>query len=251
MSMTKTQGEASLDVAAANDHLEALDAQEVVRWAHETFGEGLILSSSFGAQSAVMLHLVTRVVPGIPVVWIDTGYLFPETYKFAAALEERLGLNLRVYQPEVTPARFEALHGRVWESGGEGLDAYHRVFKVEPMQRALRELGATAWFAGLRAEQSASRSSLGTLGEQDGVYKVHPILKWSTRQVHAYLKEHDLPYHPLVDQGYASIGDVHSTRPITAGEDERAGRFGGLKQECGIHLPSSAEESASRDASGL
>lgn len=251
MSATNTSAAATLDLAATNDRLEALAAPEVVTWASERFGDGLIMSSSFGAQAAVMLHLVTRVVPEIPVVWLDTGYLFPETYRFAAELTDRLGLNVKVFNPEITPARFEALHGKVWEEGGEGLDAYHRVFKVEPMQRALRELGATAWLAGLRKGQSESRAHLRPLALQDGIVKVHPILGWSTKQVHEYLKEHDLPYHPLVEQGYASIGDVHSTRPITAGEDERAGRFGGLKQECGIHLPSSAEEAESRDASGL
>ncbi|WP_428386507.1 phosphoadenylyl-sulfate reductase [Mucisphaera sp.] len=256
MSQTMTQPEnaqttATFDLAAENPRVEAMSAEQIVAWAGERFGDGLILSSSFGAQSAVMLHLVTRVLPDIPVVWIDTGYLFPETYTFAQELTDRLKLNLKVYGPAMTPARFEALHGKTWEQGVEGLDAYHKVFKVEPMQRALRELGATAWFAGLRAEQSDTRKSLATLGEQDGIIKVHPILRWTTKQVHDYLTDHDLPYHPLYEKGYASIGDVHSTRPITAGEDERAGRFGGLKQECGIHIPESAEEAASRDASGL
>lgn len=245
----ETGGELDLDVANAG--LEGKSAEAIVRWAGERFGRGLVLSSSFGAQSAVMLHLVTRVLPEIPVVWVDTGYLFPETYRFAAELTERLGLNLKVYSPAMTPARFEAVHGKTWEEGVEGLDAYHEVFKVEPMRRALRELGATAWFAGLRAKQSDTRASLRALGAQDGVVKVHPILSWTTKQVHDYLTDHDLPYHPLVEQGYASIGDVHSTRPITAGEDERAGRFGGLKQECGIHLPTTREEAESRDASGL
>src|SRR5690606_23489534 len=108
-----------------------------------------------------------------------------------------------------------------------------------------------AWLAGLRKGQTEHRKHLRHVELQGDTYKVHPILTWTTKAVHEYLKRHDLPYHPLHEQGYASIGDWHSTRPVGAGEDERAGRFGGLKQECGLHLPKSPEENASREASGL
>jgi phosphoadenosine phosphosulfate reductase len=243
--------DATPDLDRVNAQLADADAAAIVRWAADQFGQGLILTSSFGAQSAVMLHLATRVVPDIPVVLIDTGYLFPETYVFIEQLTQRLKLNLKVYQAPITPARQEALHGRLWEQGVEGLKKYHLINKIEPMQRALRELNVTAWLAGLQARQTDHRAALRTVEIQDGRYKVHPILRWTGKDVHEYLKAHDLPYHPLYEKGYPSIGDTHSTRPITAGEDERAGRFGGLKQECGLHLPTSAEEAASRDASGL
>lgn len=249
--LANPQTDARLDLEQVNARLADADAAAIVRWAAERFGRGLILTSSFGAQSAVMLHLATRVVPDIPVVLIDTGYLFPETYQFIEQLTDRLKLNLKVYQPAMTPARQEALFGRLWDNGVEGLDKYHQINKIEPMQRALGELNVTAWLAGLQARQTDHRAALRTVEVQDGRYKVHPILRWSGRDVHEYLKAHDLPYHPLYEKGYASIGDTHSTRPIAAGEDERAGRFGGLKQECGLHLPTTAEESASRDASGL
>jgi phosphoadenosine phosphosulfate reductase len=248
---TKPHPAAPLDLDKVNADLADADAAAIVRWAADSFGRGLILTSSFGAQSAVMLHLVTRVVPDIPVVLIDTGYLFPETYQFVEQLTDRLKLNLKVYQPAITPARQEALFGRLWENGVEGLKKYHQINKIEPMQRALRELNVTAWLAGLRARQTEHRAALRTVEIQDGRYKVHPILRWSGKDVYEYLKAHDLPHHPLYEKGYPSIGDTHSTRPITAGEDERAGRFSGLKQECGLHLPATAEESASRDASGL
>ncbi len=231
--------------ARARGELEDADARRVVRWAADAFGDGLVLSTSFGIQAAVMLHLVTREVPDIPVIWVDTGYLPPETYRFAEELRERLRLDLKVYQPELSPARMEALHGRLWEPRGgeaaaqdlERLDRYDRLRKVEPMQRALRELGATAWLSGLRADQTRQRAALPRIGEQDGRAKILPILDWTARDVHRYLKRHDLPYHPLFEKGYATVGDWHSSRPVTA-EDrhERETRFRGLKQECGLHL---------------
>jgi phosphoadenosine phosphosulfate reductase len=193
-----------------------------------------------------------QVAPGIPVILIDTGFLFPETYRFADELTQRLKLNLKVYQSPISPARMVALHGPLWEQGREGLDKYDRMRKVEPMQRALKELDAAAWLAGLRSQQTDHRKTLATVGLQNGIYKVHPILRWTTKDVHAYLKKHDLPYHPLYEKGYPSIGDWHSTRAIT-GEDahERETRFRGLKQECGLHLPASEAEDASRESSGL
>ncbi|MFP4144374.1 MAG: phosphoadenylyl-sulfate reductase [Phycisphaeraceae bacterium] len=240
-----------LDLDAVNARLEGADAMCVFEWAAERFGDRLVMTSSFGAQSAVMLHLATRAKPDIPVIFIDTGYLFPETYRFAMDLTERLGLNLQVYRPQMTTGWLEALHGRLWEQGREGLEKYHRIVKVEPMQRALEELDVAAWAAGLRGQQTRHRASLRRVEMQGGRYKIHPILTWSTRDVHAYLEKHDLPYHPLYEQGYASIGDVHSTLPVTAGEDERSGRFGGHAQECGLHLPTTREEDQSRESSGL
>ncbi len=240
-----------LDLASVNHDLADADAERVVRWAADTFGAGLVLTSSFGTQAAVMLHLATRVVPDLPVIFIDTGYLFPETYTFAESLTKRLGLNLKVYQPLLSPARYEALHGRQWEQGEQGLTQYNQARKVEPMQRALRELGATAWLAGLRSQQTDHRASLRPIEVQDGVYKAHPILKWTAQDVHNYLTQHGLPYHPLYEQGYRSIGDTHSTETVGDDAHERSGRFHGLKQECGLHLPETVEEDLSRGSSGL
>ncbi len=248
---TASPARRELSLDSTNRELADADATRIIAWAAETFGCGLAMTSSFGAQAAVSLHLVTQVVPGIAVIAIDTGYWFPETYRFMDELAARLKLNLKVYHPAITAARQEATYGRLWEQGVEGLDRYHRINKIEPMQRALRELGVTAWIAGLRAQQTGHRAKLRTVETQDGIYKVHPILRWTTKEVHEYLKKHGLPYHPLYEKGYKSIGDVHSTRPITAGMDERDGRFGGLKQECGLHIPTTPAENQSREASGL
>lgn len=214
-------------------------ATDVVRWLTQRFSGRLVLSSSFGADSAVMLHLVTQVLPTIPVLMIDTGYLFPETYRFAEQLRERLNLNLVVRSARCSAARQEALYGRLWEQGDAGLKRYLSLNKVEPMKQALQELGAEAWIAGVRAAQTEHRQGLRKLDWQDGRIKAHPILDWSDEQVDAYLREHDLPRHPLYAQGFRSIGDWHSTRPVSEGEDQRAGRLLGEGQECGLHVSSS------------
>jgi phosphoadenosine phosphosulfate reductase len=225
----------AVDLTAVNGQLSRAAAEERIAWAAGRFGDGLVLSSSFGAQAAVMLSLATRVVPGIPVVLIDTGFLFPETYRFADQLASVLKLNLKVYRPELSAAWIEARHGRLWEQGLEGLEAYNRLAKIEPMQRALAELGARAWLAGLRRSQASTREGLPVVGLQDGRVKIHPIVDWTDRDVHAYLSKHGLPYHPLWNEGYLSIGDVHTSRPVSSGLAAEDTRFFGLKRECGIH----------------
>lgn len=243
----------SFDVDETNQRLENSDATQIVQWAVDQFGEGLVLTTSFGIQSAVMLHLVTQVVPDIPVVWVDTGYLPAKTYLFAEELTQRLNLNLKVYQSSISPARMEALHGRLWaQNDVESLNRYDQIRKVEPMQQALEELKATAWLTGLRSDQTEHRKTLDFVSLQGAIYKVLPILNWTSKAVYEYLVAHDLPYHPMFDEGYVTVGDWHSSRPLMAtDENERDTRFKGLKQECGIHLPQNLEESASFNSSSL
>jgi len=224
-------------LAEAVEELETAGAVERVRWALREFPDRLVMTTSFGIQSAVMLHLVTRIAPALPVIFIDTGYLFPETYRFAQQLTERLSLNLKTYNPAMTAARQEALFGRQWEMGIDGLKRYHLINKVEPMDRAMRELGATAWLAGLRRTQGSTRERLKVVQTQNRVTKIHPIVDWDNRRVHRYLTEHDLPYHPLWEQGYVSVGDTHSTSRLEPGMTEEQTRFGGLTRECGLHEP--------------
>ncbi|MEI7037031.1 phosphoadenylyl-sulfate reductase [Fulvimonas yonginensis] len=222
-------------LAEINARLARLDAADRVAWALEHVPGEHVLSSSFGAQAAVSLHLVTRQRPRIPVVLIDTGYLFPETYRFADELAERLALNLVVYQAPLSPAWMEARHGRLWEQGVEGIDRYNRMRKVEPMQRALAELGAVGWFAGLRRSQARTRAAVEFAERRNGRWKFHPLADWSDRDVGLYLKRHGLPYHPLWKQGYTSIGDVHTSHRWEPGMAPEDTRFFGLKRECGLH----------------
>lgn len=225
----------SQTLATLNQWLGSLSAAERVEWAMANLPGVHALSSSFGAQSAVALHLCTRVKADLPVILVDTGYLFAETYRFVDALSERLALNLKVYRPQLDTAWMEARYGRLWEAGVDGLARYNALRKVEPMQRALKELDVQCWFAGLRRSQARSRQQLDYLVRRDGRWKLHPIADWSDRDVWKYLQAHDLPYHPLWHEGYVSIGDVHTTRPLEAGMSAEDTRFFGLKRECGLH----------------
>ncbi|QHM72226.1 phosphoadenylyl-sulfate reductase [Mixta intestinalis] len=222
-------------LAAVNTQLEALSAEDRVIWALENLPGEFVLSSSFGIQAAVSLHLVTRQKPDIPVILTDTGYLFPETYRFIDELTEKLDLNLHVFRAAQSPAWQEARYGKLWEQGVEGIERYNEINKVEPMNRALQTLGAQSWFAGLRREQSGSRAHLPVLAIQRGVFKILPIIDWDNRQVYHYLQQHGLHYHPLWEEGYLSVGDTHTTRKWEPGMAEEETRFFGLKRECGLH----------------
>ncbi|MBW2159461.1 MAG: phosphoadenylyl-sulfate reductase [Deltaproteobacteria bacterium] len=239
------------DLDQQNRALGASTPEELIEWASERFGEKLIASTSFGATSAVMLHLVHRLAPRTRIICVDTGYLFAETYQFAEELIKRLDLDVRFYAAQMSPARQEALYGKLWEQGEEGVKRYLQINKVEPMQRAIRELGAEGWIAGLRSEQTEHRAGLRRIDRQDGRLKIHPILHWTGEQIASYMERYDLPYHPMFEQGYRSIGDHHSTIPTTADMDPRDGRILGKTRECGLHLPLTEEENQSLKSSGL
>ncbi|MBU2883650.1 phosphoadenylyl-sulfate reductase [Psychrosphaera sp. B3R10] len=229
------------DLAQINRDLSSLNAEKRVEWALENLPQQAMLSSSFGIQSAVMLHLVTQQMPDIPVVLTDTGYLFPETYQFIDQLAERLNLNLQIYRSDLSPAWQEARFGKLWEKGASGIKQYNQMNKVEPMRRALQELNVNTWFSGIRQGQSQSRAEKPVAeysfirGESQPVVKLHPILEWTNRDIYQYLQKHDLPYHPLWEEGYVSVGDMQTTQKLEAGMTEEETRFFGLTRECGLH----------------
>lgn len=231
-----TAAESAQSLRELNRWLAMRSAEERVAWALENTAGSHALSSSFGAQAAASLHLVSRQKPDIPVILIDTGYLFPETYRFADELTERLKLNLKVFRPLVSRAWMEARHGRLWEQGLVGIEQYNNLRKVEPMRRALAELDVGTWFTGLRRSQASSRANAPVVEWRGARLKVNPIADWTDREVWQYLKQHDLPYHPLWEQGYVSIGDFHTTTRWEPGMREEDTRFFGLKRECGLHL---------------
>jgi len=232
-----------IHLAAARSSLELLDAPARLAWALETFGEGLALTSSFGIQSAVLLHMVSELNQatggaGIPVVWVDTGYLPAETYHYVDQLCGLLTINLQVAQSEISPARMEARHGRLWESGLlEDLHLYNRIRKVDPLDGALRRLGVTCWASGVRGAQTGHRRGMQALDPVRGAWSLRPLLAWSNRDIYYYMERHGLPQHPLFEQGYSTVGDWHTSAPDDGSQSGRATRFGGLKEECGIHLP--------------
>jgi phosphoadenosine phosphosulfate reductase len=233
-----TSGSEPVDEVALreiNESFESFSTEERVEQALELLPGAHVLTSSFGAQAAVMLHLVNRVIPKIPVVLLDTGYLFPETYRFIDELTERLKLNLKVFRSEASPAWQESRFGKLWDQGLPGIEQYNKINKQEPLDRALRDLGAETWFAGLRRVQSKTRAQIAPLEFSRGRYKVHPLFDWTDHDVGRYLTKHRLPYHPLWDKGYLSIGDWHTTRSLAEVDSMEELRFFGLKRECGLH----------------
>jgi phosphoadenosine phosphosulfate reductase len=223
-------------VSQSNTFLAQLPAEQRVSWALEQLPDQFMISSSFGIQSAVMLHLITQQRPDIPVVLLDTGYLFKETYQFIDELTERLNLNLKVYRSEHSPGWQEARFGKLWEQNVEGITRYNKLNKVAPLNKAIKELKVASWFSGLRRDQSSTRAEKGVIEVSNGIFKMYPIIDWSKRAVHEYLTKHDLPYHPLWEKGYVSVGDIHTSRPLEPGMSEEETRFLGLTRECGIHL---------------
>lgn len=240
MSATAKPG-LEVDVDALNAELEPLDAGGRIALLAERFASRLMATTSFGLQASVMLKLLKENAPEVPIVFVDTGYLFAETYRYAALLEEQLGFETRVYSPAVTAARREALHGKQWEEGQEGMEQYGRVHKIEPLNRALQDLGADVWISGLRRSQSSTRSNRAVAERQAKTLKIYPIIDWDDEQVENYFREEGLPRHPLAAAGYVTMGDWHSTKPGSKSSKEST-RFNGEKYECGLHLDSGEQD---------
>ena len=236
-----------VDSEAKDAGLEALRAQlksmeplQCLQWALNRFGSGFAMTTSFGIQSSVLLHMLSRLSGGeaVPVIWVDTGYLPAETYRYADTLCARLGARLVVTQSAMSPARMEALHGRLWETNREeDLDLYLRLRKVEPLEEALNGLKVSCWASGVRRGQTELRKTMTVLDPIRDRLSLRPLLGWTKRDVFYYMQEHDLPQHPLFDQGYSTVGDWHSSAPDGLESEGRGTRFGGQRQECGIHVP--------------
>lgn len=242
MQALKFHAEPDFDPVSLSDEVAGLRAGDRIRVLYERLGDHLVATTSFGLQSAVMLHLIHEHAPRIPVVFIDTGFLFPETYRYAEELISRFrNLDLRVYQPTVSAARMQALWGRLWEGSREDQDRYAMLTKIEPMNRALKETGADVWLSGLRRSQSKTRVDRPFVERQKKTLKAYPILDWADAQVDLYYHQHNLPKHPLASQGYVTMGDWHSTRPLEDGNAEST-RFNGQKYECGLHLDSGTSD---------
>ena len=246
--MTRTLIREDLD--ASRQALEGLQPAERLAWALDQFGEGFALTTSFGIQSAVLLHMLSQLPGGssVPVIWVDTGYLPPETYHYSEQLRERLKIRLVVAQSPISPARMEALHGRLWETGSlSDLETYHRIRKVEPLEEALETLKVSCWASGVRRGQTDHRRSMSWLDPIRDRLSLRPLLDWTHKDIYYYMQDNDLPQHPLFDQGYSTVGDWHSSGPDGGDSSGRDTRFGGLKQECGIHVPQEAVENLMGD----
>ena len=220
-----------MNLDAINLKLGPASPTEIIGWCVDQFGDDCAISSSFGAESACLLHLATEVKPDIRVVFVNSGFLFEETLSFKAELTKRLKLNLVEFTPLISHAEFLKQYGKLYEKDP---DLCCEINKVEPMRRAIS--GLKAWMSGVRADQTAYRAGLKPVElKANGLYKVAPILSWNSKTIFQYLKEHDLPLHPLWEKGYTSIGCEPCTAVPGSPGDPRSGRWQGQnKSECGI-----------------
>ena len=230
-----------LDIDATNRVLETYDPARVAAWAARQFGDELVMSSSFGAESALLIHMATQVLPSIRIIFVDTGYLFPETHAFMEQLRQRFDLKVWVYRTHNDPIAYLQSVGETDPTIRTDTDRCCAANKNEPFERAIAQLKPKAWLRGIRRHQADTRAERQVIewSRRFDCYAVSPLLAWTRRDIHNYMKQHDLPYHPLFDQGYASIGcnPLSCTRPIQLGEDSRSGRWSGTpKTECGLHL---------------
>jgi phosphoadenosine phosphosulfate reductase len=229
------------EAAGVNTRLEHAEPQEIVRWACATFGARLAMTSSFGADALCMIHLAASVLPQIPILFINTGYLFPETLAFLEEMRQKYQLNVLEFHTRNDPVVWLSVNGEPDPHGRRNVPACCGANKNPVMDRAMATLRPAAFLRGVRAGQTAERAGMKIVEwmERYQAWAISPILNWSTQQVFEYMRRHDLPHHPLWEQGYTSIGcnPVTCTRPVGLGEDERAGRWAGTgKKECGINL---------------
>lgn len=225
-----------LDLDSLNRQFAQSTPQEILAWASCHIPDGLVQTTSFGLLTVThMLYAELR--HRIPVIFLDTLHLFPETLETAHRAQEKYGLDLHTYRALEVKSReaFAAKYGsQLWATN---VDRFYELTKVEPLQRALKELNVNAWITGRRRDQSQTRQDLPVFErDAEGRLKINPLANWTKKEVWAYIFDHGVLYNPLHDQGYTSIGDQPLTTPTTAGEDERAGRWrGSEKTECGIH----------------
>lgn len=225
-----------VDLAAQNAVFETQSPQEILRWGWSTFGPDIALLSSFGTESSVLLHMISEVAPETKVLFLETGYHFPETLQYQKDLVKSLKLNLVELKAEMGREAFVKTYGdKLYETNP---DRCCEINKVQPLQRALKDY--KAWISGIRRGQGPTRKNIHILEEYDNgghlLYKLNPLANWTSKDAWQYMKEHHLPVHPLFEKGYTSIGCWPCTRPVLPGEDDRAGRWAGrVKTECGIH----------------
>lgn len=230
----------SLDLQAINEKLKDATPQEILAWSVEAFHPRLTMATAFGPEGCLILHMLAEIEPRVRVFNLDTGYQFPETLALRDQIAERYGIEVEMVRPETTVDEYESLHkGPLYVANADQC-CYDR--KILPLRRAVQ--GYDAWISSIRADQSAHRAKANVVGWDNkfGLVKVNPLLRWTHRDVWAFIVTNKVPYNPLHDVGYPSIGCWPCTRPVNAGDDERAGRWAGqAKTECGLHSLDSSQ----------
>ena len=236
---TKTSNKTEYDLEELNRELINLSSLEILEWGFDKFGNNLAFTTSFGIQSSVLLHLIqnSSLKNKVKIFWIDTGYLPKETYIYADMLINKLSLEIDIIQSKISPAHMEAIYGRLWESNNEeDINKYHQIRKVDPLEDALKKYSIACWVSGVRSQQTDNRSKMKFIETIRDRLSLRPILSWNQKEIFYYMEENSLPQHPLFKEGYSSVGDWHSSSAETANKKGRATRFGGIKQECGLHI---------------
>jgi len=222
-----------------NEELIKLSSLEMLEWSLQKFENNLAFTTSFGIQSSVLLHLIqsSSLKNEVKIFWIDTGYLPKETYLYANTLINKLSLNITILQSDISPAHMEATHGKLWESNRlEDINKYHQIRKVDPLDKALTQYSINCWGSGVRAQQTTNRGKMKFIELIRDTLSIRPLLGWSQKDIFYYMQEKNLPQHPLFFQGYSTVGDWHSSSAESSNAKGRSTRFGGVKQECGLHV---------------
>jgi phosphoadenosine phosphosulfate reductase len=214
---------------------ESRDAERILEWAFNSFGDDIAISSAFGAEGMVVIDIASRLKRNFRVFTLDTEFLFPETYALMDRFEQKYGIAIERVYSLLSPDEQERVHGAaLWNRDP---DQCCMLRKIEPLRRKLS--GLHAWITGIRRDQTADRAGAKKI-EWDakfGLVKVNPIVDWTSEQVWRYIRAHDVPYNTLHDNAYPSLGCTHCTRAVRPGEDARAGRWPDIeKTECGLHV---------------
>jgi len=221
-----------------NQKMIDMKAEEILTWGHKRFNNQFAITTSFGIQSSVLLNMINKLSlqKKIKIFWIDTGYLPQETYHYAEKLINDLSLEIEILQSELSPARMEAIYGKLWETNkASDLDKYHEIRKIKPLENGLEKYNINCWASGVRSSQTENRNKMKFLDIIRQRLSLRPLLNWTNKDIFYYMEEHNLPPHPLFNKGYSTVGDWHSSNPDGIETKGRATRFGGIKQECGIH----------------
>jgi phosphoadenosine phosphosulfate reductase len=223
------------ELKAVQEIAEAWSPEQVLRWSFEKFGPAVQMASGFGAEGMALIDIASRLTVDVRVFTIDTGFLFPETYRLIETVEKRYGISVERVRSALTPEEQAGAYGpELWAIDP---DQCCGIRKVEPLKKKLSML--SAWVTAIRRDQTSARASAAKV-EWDRKFqlvKINPIADWSNKDVWNYLFAHNVPYNPLHDRNYTSIGCTHCTRAIRPGEDPRAGRWAGFqKTECGLHV---------------
>jgi phosphoadenosine phosphosulfate reductase len=217
-----------------NDALETASPEEILRWAVERFAPRFTMATAFGPEGMTIIHMLAAIAPQTPIFNLDTGYQFPQTLEMCERVRQRYGIEVELKRPELSVEEYEALHGGPQYRSNPHQCCFDR--KIRVLQKAAA--GMHAWASGIRRDQSPDRARAPIVGWDDKfqLVKVSPLANWTKKDVWKLISDHDIPYNPLHDQGYASIGCQPCTRAVLFGEDERAGRWSGFaKTECGLH----------------